>query len=62
MSTLSGVFGKTEKTRVPRTTLVAALERRMELLTTDGLPAAQPFFTVASQTSGGGGFARVEDG
>jgi hypothetical protein len=62
MSTLSGVFGKSEKTRVPRATLVAALDRRMELLTTDGLEAAQPFLTVAAQTSGGGAFARVEAG
>jgi hypothetical protein len=48
MSTLSGVFGQSETTRVPRATLVAALRRRMNLLTTDGLSSAQPFLELVA--------------
>jgi hypothetical protein len=62
MSTLSGVFGKSETTRVPRATLVAALSRRMDLLTTDGLAAAQPFIQIAATTAGGAPFARANGG
>jgi hypothetical protein len=59
MSTLRNVHGESEATRVPRSTLVAALGRRMTLLTTDGLPAAQPFVEVAAAASGSQPFAPV---
>lgn len=62
MSTLSGAHGRSEATRVPRRTLVEALNRRMTLLTTDALPAAQPFVEVAAKTRGGGPFTRLDDG
>ena len=73
MSTLTGPHGETEATRVPRSTLVKALCRRMNLLTTDfeaaklcaaarnePEPTADvPFIEVAAPTSGGP-FERVE--
>jgi hypothetical protein len=72
MSTLSDVHGETEATKVPRETLVKALDRRMTLYTTDaetiekGLTdeepapdgAGVPYVTVEAETSGGG-FRRV---
>jgi hypothetical protein len=51
MSTLSGVFGKSEATKVPRSTLVTALTDHTNLLTTDGLPSAQPFISVGASTA-----------
>jgi|SRR5581483_6052530 len=59
MSTLSGVFGKSEATRVPRSTLVAALDRRMDLITTDGLLAGQRFVEIEASTAGAQPFVRV---
>jgi hypothetical protein len=53
MSTMAGVHGRSEATRVPRATLVAALERRMTLLTTDGLPAGNDFIEVGASTARG---------
>jgi hypothetical protein len=60
MSTLTGVHGRSEATRVPRATLVAALRRRMDLITTDGLPRDTPFREVAAATTGAKPFAVVE--
>jgi hypothetical protein len=62
MSTLSGVFGQSETTRVPRATLVAALRRRMNLLTTDGLASEQPFLELAAGAAGKESFAVVASG
>ena len=54
MSTLSGVHGRSESTRVPRSTLVAALERRTggRLVTTEGLAADRPFVELAAPAAG----------
>ncbi len=54
MSTLSGVHGRSEATRVPRSTLVAALERRTggRLVTTEGLAADRPFVELAAPAGG----------
>jgi hypothetical protein len=60
MSTLSGVHGRSEATRVPRATLVAALQRRTNLITTDRLPRDTPFREIAAPTSGNKAFAVVE--
>ena len=59
MSTLSGVHGHSEGTRVPRRTLVTALKRRTveRLFTPDGLVADQPFIDVAAPASGWDRFA-----
>ena len=61
MSTLSGVHGRTETTKVPRRTLVAALRRRTAdgFWTTDGLTPEQPFVELAAPTRGGIPFAPV---
>ena len=61
MSTLSGVHGRTEATKVPRRTLVAALKRRTGdgLWTTDGLTPEQLFVELAAPTRGGIPFAPV---
>lgn len=56
LSTLSGVHGRSEGTRVPRSTLVAALQRRMTLLTTDGQAADRPFVEVGASTTRGNPF------
>ena len=53
MSTLAGVHGRSEATRVPRATLVAALQRRMNLVETDGLPRDTAFRELVAPTSGG---------
>lgn len=62
MSTLSGVHGRSEGTRVPRATLVAALRRRTDerLFTTDGLAAEQAFIEVAAPASGRDPFLPVD--
>lgn len=54
LSTLSGVHGRTEATRVPRATLVAALERRTgeQLSTTDGLAPELRFVELAAPARG----------
>jgi hypothetical protein len=61
MSTLAGVHGRSEGTRVPRATLVAALRRRTtdQLWTTDGLSAEQPFIELTASASGRKPFATV---
>ena len=61
MSTLSGVHGRTEATRVPRRTLIAALRRRTSggLWTTDGLAPEQPFVELAAPARGRAPFAPV---
>jgi hypothetical protein len=61
MSTLSGVHGRSPGTRVPRTTLVAALKRRTadQLWTTDSLAAEQPFIELASPATGRKPFTTV---
>jgi hypothetical protein len=53
MSTLAGVHGRSEATRVPRATLVAALQRRMTLVATDGMPSDIAFRELVAPTSGG---------
>lgn len=53
MSTKAGVHGKTTQTAVPRETLVAALERRTALVTTDGLDEKRPFIAVSGPADGG---------
>ena len=54
LSTLSGVHGRTEATRVPRATLVAALSRRAgdRLSTTDGLAPELRFVELAAPANG----------
>jgi hypothetical protein len=54
LSTLANVHGRTEATRVPRSTLVAALRRRTGglLFTTDGLAADRPFVELAAPAAG----------
>jgi hypothetical protein len=60
MSTLSGVHGRSEATKVPRATLVAALQRRMDLITTDGLARDTAFREIVAATSGNKPFTVVE--
>jgi hypothetical protein len=60
MSTLSGVHGRSEATRVPRATLVAALQRRMDLITTDGLARDTGFREIVAPTTGKRPFTVVE--
>jgi hypothetical protein len=59
LSTLSGVHGETEATRVPRATLVAALEERMSLLSTEGLPPDEPFAQYQADLSSDAPFRQV---
>jgi hypothetical protein len=59
MSTLHGVYGE-GPTTVPRSTLVAALDRRTNLYTTDRLPATQPWIEVVAPLSGVEPFSRVD--
>jgi hypothetical protein len=60
MSTRAHVHGKSEATAVPRATLVAALERRMTLYSTDDLPPDRRFVEVAAPAAGDEPFAPVE--
>jgi hypothetical protein len=53
MSTRSEVHGKTPATAVPRDTLVEALRQVAQLLSTDQLPANQPFVEVVADASRG---------
>ena len=62
MSTLPGVHGRSEATRVPRSTLVAALEHRSTLVATNDLAPGQLSVAVEAKTSGGGAFAVVPAG
>lgn len=59
MSTLSGVHGETEATRVPRATLVSALQERMDLASTEALPEGEPYVQIEADLSNGGPFRRV---
>jgi hypothetical protein len=59
MSTLSGVHGESEATRVPRASLVEALSERMTLNSTESLPPEQPFAEVVADLSIDGGFQQV---
>ena len=56
LSTLAGVHGETEETRVPRSTLVAALEKRASLHSTDGSAPGSPRVQVLTDASGQGPF------
>jgi hypothetical protein len=62
MSTLSGVHGKSEGTRVPRATLVTALARRTTLHTTDGLAKERQFLELTAPLSGAKPFELVPAG
>ncbi len=59
MSTLSGVHGESEATRIPRATLVEALAQRMTLHSTEDLPPERPFAEVVAELSSDGGFEQV---
>jgi beta-lactamase superfamily II metal-dependent hydrolase len=59
MSTMAGPHGETEATKVPRQTLVDALERRATLLTTNELDKELRYLEVKAKTSGGGRFTQV---
>lgn len=62
MSTRRGVHGKSTATRVPRATLIAALQRRMTLFSTDDaqdFPAGQGFLEIAAPAAGKEPFERV---
>jgi ribonuclease BN (tRNA processing enzyme) len=60
MSTLPGVHGETEATRVPRATLVAALRQRAMLLSTAELNK-KPFVELVADSSGDQTFVEVEN-
>jgi hypothetical protein len=55
MSTKPGVHGKTEATRVPRRTLVAALDTRTNehLYSTEGITAREPFVELLAELTNG---------
>jgi beta-lactamase superfamily II metal-dependent hydrolase len=57
MSTLSGVHGESEATRVPRSTLVQALSERMSLHSTEDLGDDEALVDVAADTGGARAFA-----
>ena len=59
MSTMAGPHGDTEATKVPRQTLVDALDRRTTLLTTNELDKDLRYIEVEAETSSGGRFTRV---
>lgn len=59
MSTLSGVHGESEATFVPRSTLVAALDRRTTLYSTNGLAADRKVIEVATSLASGSQFELV---
>ncbi|MFB3738016.1 MAG: hypothetical protein ACE14W_03505 [Candidatus Velamenicoccus archaeovorus] len=60
MSTLSGVHGESEATRVPRATLVEALSERMTLHSTEDLPPERAFTEVTTDLSNDGEFQPVD--
>jgi hypothetical protein len=64
MSTKPGVHGKTEATRVPRRTLVAALDTRTEerLFSTEGITASEPYVELVAELSEGPIFHTVTIG
>jgi hypothetical protein len=59
MSTLSGVHGESEATRVPRASLVEALSERMTLHSTESLRPERPFAEVVADLSSDRGFQQV---
>jgi hypothetical protein len=59
MSTKPGVHGKSPETAVPRKTLVAALDTRMKLYSTEKLTAKNPFVELMADLTTGGGFMEV---
>ena len=61
MSTLAGVHGKSEATRVPRATLVEALRRRGTLHSSEEMEDEQAFVTVSASTKGNAAFEVVDD-
>jgi hypothetical protein len=59
LSTKAGVHGDSPATAVPRKTLVAALDTRMTLFSTQSLTSAQPFYELAADLSTTGGFVKI---
>lgn len=59
MSTKAGVHGDSPATAVPRKTLVAALDTRMTLLSTQYLTSGQPFYELAADLATTNGFVKV---
>jgi hypothetical protein len=59
MSTKSGVHGESTATAVPRKTLVAALDTRMKLLTTQSLNADKPYHELVADCSNNAGLVEV---
>jgi hypothetical protein len=60
LSTKGGVHGESIATAVPRATLKAALDTRMQLHSTQQLKAGKPWLEVAADLTAPGGFQRVE--
>jgi beta-lactamase superfamily II metal-dependent hydrolase len=60
MSTKPGVFGKSEATAVPRSTLVEALGARTTLYSTDTLSPAMPWHEVVADFAAGTSFRLVK--
>jgi hypothetical protein len=60
LSTKGGVHGESVATAVPRATLKAALDTRMQLHSTQQLKAGKPWLEVAADLTAPGGFKRVE--
>jgi beta-lactamase superfamily II metal-dependent hydrolase len=58
LSTKPGVYGKTPATAVPRSTLVAALDTRTTLLSTEPLRSDRPYEEVTANLRTGKGFRR----
>ena len=61
MSTLAGIHGESEATRVPRSTLVEALRRRGTFLSTEELEDEQAFVTVSAATKGDAAFEVIPE-
>lgn len=59
VSTKPGVHGKTEATKVPRATLLAALRRLGPLYSTQELATGQRYLELVADVKGKGGFRRV---
>jgi hypothetical protein len=59
MSTKPGVHGDSPATAVPRKTLVAALDTRMTLYSTQSLTAAQPFYELVADLASTDGFLKA---
>lgn len=59
MSTKGGVHGESAATAVPRKTLVAALDTRMTLFSTQSLTPQQPFFELEADCTTNAGLLKV---